>query len=278
MTTLYRLSGGGNDFLALVEPEAVPDAKTIRAWCTRGLSLGADGLFALHREEGAVRMDYFNADGGAADLCVNATRCAARLAAHLGWIESETTIRTGAGEIRAAIPTQSTVTLQLRRPEEAPQPHRLHARGRDWEGRLISVGVPHLVLDWQDPIADAPVDRVGPPLRAHAELGPAGANVNFVRVVNRHQLEIRSFERGVEAETLACGTGILAATAVGLTRDLLELPVDALTRGGFTMTVADGDDHAHWRMTGDARLLARLELFDTATELPPATGWGRSME
>ena len=77
MTEFFRLSGSGNDFLALVEPRREPTAGEIRAWCRRGLSLGADGLFVLRRSGGGARMDHFNADGGRADLCINGTRCAA---------------------------------------------------------------------------------------------------------------------------------------------------------------------------------------------------------
>jgi len=222
-------------------------------------------------------MDYFNADGGPAALCINGTRCAARLAAHLGWSEKALTIRTGAGDLAGSIVDATMVALQLPRPGTPPELRRLRAQDRDWEGFLVSVGVPHFVLDWTEPIGEAPVARVGPALRGHPDLGPGGANVDFVRVVSHHHLEIRSFERGVEAETLACGTGVLAAVAVGLAGDQLELPVEALTRGGFTMTVSVGDDETRWNMAGDARLLARLEVFEDAMALPRPTGWGESM-
>ncbi len=87
MRHFFRLSGGGNDFLALVEPIDDPQPDQIRAWCRRGLSLGADGLFVLDRSPDGARMRYFNADGSAASLCLNGTRCAVRLARHLGWID-----------------------------------------------------------------------------------------------------------------------------------------------------------------------------------------------
>lgn len=106
--SLFRLSGGGNDFLALAEPRTAPDERQIRSWCRRGLSLGADGLFVLRRQGTDVAMDYFNADGRIAELCLNGTRCAARLARHLGWCESEVRLITGAGPVRASFLDDTT--------------------------------------------------------------------------------------------------------------------------------------------------------------------------
>ena len=92
----YKVSGSGNDFLALIEPQADPSAEQIAAWCRRGISLGADGLFVLRRLEHGAAMAYWNSDGQPARLCINGTRCAARLAYDLGWAAGETTIETGA--------------------------------------------------------------------------------------------------------------------------------------------------------------------------------------
>jgi len=94
MRHFFRLSGGGNDFLALVEPIDEPTPDQVRAWCHRGLSLGADGLFLLHRSPDGARMRHFNADGSLAELCLNGTRCAVRLARHLGWTDNEIVIET----------------------------------------------------------------------------------------------------------------------------------------------------------------------------------------
>ena len=93
MIPFFKLSGCGNDFIALVEPEAPPQASAIRAWCRRGLSLGADGVFTLRRTRPeTVEMRYWNSDGGAAALCLNGTRCAAQLAFHLGWVRDRVTV------------------------------------------------------------------------------------------------------------------------------------------------------------------------------------------
>ncbi|MGH9382216.1 MAG: diaminopimelate epimerase, partial [Thermoanaerobaculia bacterium] len=263
MSVLYRLSGGGNDFLALAEPETTPGEERIRAWCSRGLSLGADGLFVLRRRGADVVMDYFNADGRAAELCLNGTRCAARLSRHLGWCDEEVGLITGCGPVRARILDEQRTGLELPAPA-APETCETEVDRTLYRGWFLEVGVPHLVLSWPQGLAEAPVETAGPPLRRHPRFGERGANVDFVRYLPPHRLEIRTFERGVEAETLACGTGVMAAAAVGVAHHGLALPIDALTAGGFTMRVEDagaGEDGDRWRLSGDARLLAVLDAL-----------------
>lgn len=276
-----RVSGAGNDFLALAEPEGEPTAAEIRAWCRRGVSLGADGVFVLRRREagGAARrvvdMAYFNADGGAADLCLNGTRCAAQVAFHLGWADGEVEVATGAGPVAARRIDETAVAVELPRPEDGGEEVELVAGGRTVRGRFLVVGVPHLVIDWPAGLADAPLAELGPPLRRHPRF-PHGANVSFVHLPAADRLEIRTWERGVEAETLACGTGVLAAVAVGVAQGRLALPVTVLTAGGFAMTVAAAPgDPGRWSLAGDARVLAAGRLLTAAAELPAPPGWTR---
>lgn len=277
MTDLFRLSGAGNDFLALAEPERLPGPEAIRAWCTRGLSLGADGLFILSRRAGTVVMDYFNADGRPAELCLNGTRCAARLAFELGWAEGEVALVTGAGPVTARAAGATRVAVELPLVAEPPRELTVELDGRLWEGLRTTVGVPHLVLPWAESLAAAPVATVGPRLRRHPAFGGDGANVNFVRFAAPERMEIRTYERGVEAETLACGTGVVAAAAVGLLIRRVRLPAVALTRGGHELEV-DAETRGRrmpksWTLTGDARLLARLTATPEAASLPPRPPW-----
>lgn len=280
MTAAYKLSGGGNDFLALVEPESAPTAAEVAAWCRRGLSLGADGLFTLRRDAGRARMEYWNADGHPADLCLNGTRCAARLAFDLGWAAGTDALRlaTGAGEVTARrLPgSESEIALEVPTPGSAPRPVAPVVDGVAHDGWFLPIGVPHLVLLTPTPLDQAPVATLGPALRRHPIFAPAGTNVSFVRFPAPHRMEIRTFERGVEAETLACGSGTLAAVATGLHLGLVDLPVAALTAGGFTLAV-DGASRdglpTRWSLAGDARLVARLELTPEAAAVPPPPAW-----
>lgn len=273
MTRFYRLSGGGNDFLAVVEPATEPDAAEIRALCSRGLSVGADGLFILERASDAVGMRYFNADGHPADLCLNGTRCAVHLARHLGWGTNRFSIETGAGVIRGWVTGRADVALELPRPA-VPRHRTIEHAGNRYSGWFVTVGVPHFVIASSESLRRVPVSELGPPLRRHATWGEAGANVDFVRFVETHRLEIRTFERGVETETLACGTGVMAAVRVGLEIGSLELPVSALTLGGFALVVDHvGPDEAIWTLSGDARLVAEGTIYPGAFELPAPPAW-----
>lgn len=280
MTFFYKVSGGGNDFLALAEPAEAPSPERIRAWCRRGVSVGADGLFVLRRgisemgETAAVTMDYSNADGYPADLCLNGTRCAAQLAFHLGWAQDAVEVRTGAGPIAARRLDGERVRLELAA-SETPQALTVEGVGNGGiacAGFRLRVGVPHFVLAWEE-LERAPVRELGGALRRHPAFAPEGANVNFVRYPEEHRMEIRTFERGVEDETLACGTGVLASVAVGLATGRLVLPVRVLTRGGFELEVDTTAGGTRWLLGGDARVVAEGTLLPPAAVEPAPPAW-----
>jgi diaminopimelate epimerase len=270
MTEFYKVSGSGNDFVALAEPAETPSPETIRAWCRRGVSLGADGVFVLRRIPGKVGMDYYNSDGYPADLCLNGTRCAAQLAFHLGWADDAITIATGAGTVAARRLDAARITLELPAPE-TPSELTVEVDGIHHAGYRVRAGVPHFVLPWPESLERAPVESLGRELRYHPVFGEAGANVNFVRYPERRRMEIRTYERGVEAETLSCGSGILGSTAVGVHLGRIELPVRVSVQGGFELEV--GTTGSAWLLTGDARVVARGTLLEGAEASPPAPPW-----
>jgi diaminopimelate epimerase len=274
MTEFYKVSGSGNDFVAMAEPETVPSPETIRAWCRRGVSLGADGVFLLRRSPQGVAMDYYNSDGYPADLCLNGTRCAAQLAFHLGWAEDAVIVETGSGPVAARRLDTARVTLELPAPE-TPSAMTVEVDGIHPAGYRLRVGVPHFVLPWPESLEQAPVESLGREIRYHPAFGEAGANVNFARYPDRRRMEIRTYERGVEAETLSCGSGILASVAVGVHLGRIELPVRVSVQGGFELEVASetAADAPRWLLTGDARVVARGTLLEGAEASPPAPAW-----
>jgi diaminopimelate epimerase len=276
----FKLSGGGNDFIAFARPDRDPKANEIRALCRRGVSLGADGLFVLRPDAGGVRMDYWNADGSPGELCLNGTRCAARLAFHLGWEEDLVVIITPSGRILAHPQETDTITLDVPLPPGPAEQISVQLESGPWQGWRTRIGVPHFVVEWPRSLTDAPVEQLGPALR-HAPDFPDGTNVMFVRfpvqeTPGESVLEVRSFERGVEAETLACGSGILASTQVGIQVGRLSFPVEVVTPGGFPFSVNGSAPHgqlASWSLTGDARVLAEGELQQSALIETIAPEW-----
>jgi diaminopimelate epimerase len=273
MTHFYKVSGSGNDFLALAEPSEVPAFGTIRAWCRRGVSLGADGLFILRRTADGAAMDYFNADGFSADLCLNGTRCAAQLAFHLGWSAETVQVRTAAGDFSARRLGASRIAVDIPAPAEPPRRLAVDAGGARHEGHRILVGVPHFVLLWPEGLEHAPVRELGAEIRRHPAFGPPGTNVNFVRFPAPDRMEIRTYERGVEDETLSCGTGVLAGAAVGLASGRAHLPLAVATQGGFELQVGGDPAAGGWSLAGDARVVAEGELLPGALADPAPPGW-----
>lgn len=268
----YRLSGSGNDFLAFVDPTPAPESDQIRAWCRRGLSLGADGVLHLRLQPESValptvRLRYWNADGSRGELCFNGTRAAARLCCIIGWCQDAVALETDVGTFRARIVDDTLVSIEAPIPAE-PEPFELEALGRTISGWSILVGVPHVVVECLPEPDRAAVASLGAAIRSHPRFAPAGTNVNFVAFARRNEgstLTIRTFERGVEAETLACGSGVLASSWVGLGLGALALPIEVLTLGGLPMRLVDTSPlpgqagqkrPTGWNLVGDARVVA----------------------
>jgi diaminopimelate epimerase len=238
------MTGSGNDFVMLDGREhALPawPPERIVAACDRRTGIGADGLVLLVPEGDArVRMHFFNADGSRAAMCGNAALCSTRLAARLGLAPDAMTLVTDAGEIATrCVGTGDEAEICFDRlgvPAEVPGI--VHEAG---ERAILfgTVGVPHLVVLVDDVAAVDLVER-GRQLRHHPALGPAGANANFVSPPRDGvgPWLIRTFERGVEGETLACGTGTVAA-ALGLAASEREaLPMLFRSWGGFPLQVS----------------------------------------
>jgi diaminopimelate epimerase len=269
-----KMAGGGNDFL-LFEADgrrlSDDDCRRLARLCRRGLSVGADGaLFLSGGGDGRVHLDYYNADGGLASFCANGTRCAARYAVTRRLVsDSELILETGWGEIGARVEGES-VTLALRdvlAPDEPilldpHHPDRYPTVGLPAHGTPIHVGVPHLVIFVDEDLATLPIERLGPPLRRHPLL-PEGANVNFVSITAPSRLEVRTWERGVEAETLSCGSGVVASALVAALRGHAELPVVCATKSGVDLTVnaaPAGDLFRTITLSGDAREIFSAQL------------------
>lgn len=255
---LLKAEAAGNDFLVGLGSWAArlaDEPGLVRSLCDRRRGIGADGVLAVTLEAAGVVVEHRNADGTRSAFCANGSRCAALAARHELGCEPRMLLLTGWGPIPATI-LDDGVRLELPPPAGPPRTLVLEAGGRSWSGRLLSIGVPHLVIMVADPTA-IDLATIGPALRHHPALGPEGANVHFVGAAPAGELCLRSFERGVEDETWCCGSGVVAAgllalAANGARRQLLRC------RGGDLLTVAalDSAPLCPSELTGPARLVA----------------------
>lgn len=239
----YKMHGAGNDFI-LVDDRTVTfptgDAPWIRRLCDRRTGVGSDGLMLIQPSRSAdFRMRFFNPDGGEAEMCGNGARCIARLAHELGVAPARMTIETAAGPVQAEA-LGERVRLRMTDPRDWRLGRQLEVDGRRWTYDFVNTGVPHAVIRVEQ-LADLDVQRDGAAFRYHSDFAPAGTNADFIEITGPSRLNIRTYERGVESETLACGTGIVAAALVAARNGWASPPIRVVTRGGFDLSV-----EFHW--------------------------------
>ena len=234
-----KLNGSGNDFL-LVDDRAgamkgIDLPAFVRKVCDRSRSIGADGAIFIESSRTAdFRWNFFNADGSVAEMCGNGGRCAARFAAERRIARRRLSFETLAGLIRAEV-SGRRVKLQMTRPHGLALGKTLTLKGRRIEYSFVNTGVPHAAIFVPD-LEKIDLMGVGRGVRAHRAFAPRGTNVDFVRVRDGAVL-VRTYERGVEGETLACGTGAVAAGILAAAHGLAGPPVSVRTRGGDALTI-----------------------------------------
>jgi diaminopimelate epimerase len=245
--TFHKMHGCGNDFVLIDNRQPGLAVEHMADWargiCRRAFSVGGDGLVFLESPppEMAHEVDYrwhfYNADGSRASMCGNASRCAARLAVELGLAPAEHAFLSDAGVIRARLLGPDTVKVQLTSPKDMRLHIKLTAVDQDITVHFVDTGVPHVVLFDAD-VNALDLKALGPALRFHERFQPAGANANLVQVLDRKHLLLRTYERGVEDETHACGTGAVASVVLANALDLTAAEVDVTTSGGETLGVS----------------------------------------
>jgi diaminopimelate epimerase len=258
---LLKVEGAGNDFILGTGQSAErlsDDVGLVRRLCHRRTGIGADGTLALFAlDDVRVQVVYRNADGGRAAFCANATRCAARVAVEVLGLPPELAIVTDWVEVPARV-RDGVVTLDLPAPPAAPRRLFLEAVGRSWEGRLLEVGVPHLVVPVEG-LAALAVEEVGRALRDHPRLAPDQANVSFVELVDSGRLAVRSIERGLDSEPLCCGSGVVAAALVSLVGPARRLECVPLSGDRLVVEALAEPPVSASRLTGPARIVAVID-------------------
>jgi diaminopimelate epimerase len=261
------MTGSGNDFVMVDGRISHPDEwapEDIRAACARGTGVGADGVVFVSpgSQPGAARMIYYNSDGSHAAMCGNAALCSTTLAVHLGLGAADgMELETDAGTYRARATGPSRAELQLAPVDVPAAVPGLALAGGERQAVLSRVGVPHLVVLLDDVDALDLVGR-GRSLRFDRAIGPEGANVNFISPGGPDAAwRMRTYERGVEAETLACGTGSVAAACALQEWGLARLPINILTRSGRVLEVhatkAAGGRYDDVWLGGEGRMVFR---------------------
>lgn len=235
-----KMSGTGNDFIIIDHRKKfIPlefRAAFAKAVCQRKFSVGADGLILIQNSDQAdFSWDFYNADGSSAEMCGNGARCAARFAYMKKIAPAAMRFETIAGIIEAEVVDHS-VKLKMTQPEGLALDLKIDFGANDQTIHFINTGVPHAIFFVKDN-RETPIVNWGSAIRFHEKFQPAGTNANFVEVIDRKTLSVRTYERGVENETMACGTGAVGAALIAAILRQVDPPVTVITSGGEKLII-----------------------------------------
>jgi len=242
----WKMHGAANDFIMVDDREGkfpVSDRKWLAGIMSRRTGVGSEGVILIQRSRKAdFRMRFFNPDGGEVEMCGNGARCVARLAHEIKAAPAVMTIDTVAGILQARV-KGNNVCLTMTSPKDWRLNRTLKAAGHTLRYGFVNTGVPHAVVEVKN-LDKCDVQKLGAAVRYHKDFAPAGTNANFISVTGPKSLRIRTYERGVEAETLACGTGITASALIAAMTGKVRPPVKVTAASGDVLTV-------DFRLSGD---------------------------
>jgi diaminopimelate epimerase len=239
-TDFVKIEGSGNDFI-LIDRIGVTDNEKewglyVKAACERKFGIGADGVLLLESHPACdFKMRIFNPDGSEVEMCGNGARCCAYYYFHktgLGEVKFDTL----AGVMHATKGAEERVKLNMPSPSEAKVDMTIKLDGNEMKVSYINTGVPHVIVE-TDQIDSVDVKRIGSGIRYNEAFSPSGTNADFIQATEESSLIVRTYERGVEEETLACGTGVVASAIIAAIKGLVSPPVNVKTRGGDEMKV-----------------------------------------
>lgn len=272
----YKMQGCGNDFVVIDNRELGLSRAEMPRWaekiCARAFGICADGLFFIDEAPEDSGLDYcwhfYNNDGSRAEMCGNASRCAGRLTYTLDIAPAEHVFGTDAGPIRAKVitegPERGQVKVQLTPPRDTQTGIELSADGRDLTVHYVDTGVPHVVV-FVDDVQAEDIKALGAAIRYHERFAPAGTNVNIAQVKDKETILLRTYERGVEDETYACGTGAAATQFLARELGLTDSAARLTTSGGEVLTVSVEDGQVF--LQGAAELTFSGDLYLDAVGL-----------
>ena len=267
-----KLSGAGNDFVIINNLNRVVDSTNsefmnfVTKICQRRMSVGADGVLLVEPTEDVdFRMRYFNADGGEVETCGNGARCISKFAYLKGIVSEQMQFLTNAGIYEAEI-VGDNVKVRMSDPTDIRMNVPLRLEDGVHSVGFANSGVPHVVF-FVDDLEATDVFDLGQQTRYHNDFKPAGTNANFICIHSQELIEIRTYERGVENETLACGTGSIASAIVSATLGEVQSPVSVKTASGVILKIhfdLENDVAKNVYLEGDARVIFAGELTSEA--------------
>jgi len=268
----YKMSGSGNDFIIIDNRHAIVDENGLPNFvakvCRRKMSVGADGMILVENSDVSdFKWRFFNSDGSVAEMCGNGARCAARFAYINDIAGSHMSFETLAGIVEAEI-IDERVKVKMTDPLDLMIDDSVELKNDVISVSSINTGVPHVVII-NESIDDVDIVRTGREIRRHDKYSPVGTNVNFVRHVRDNTIAIRTYERGVEDETLACGTGAAASAIVMAHKMKIDSPISVLTRSGGYLNIFFKEKEGRYYdiyLEGDARIIYKAQLWKDAWE------------
>jgi diaminopimelate epimerase len=276
-----KMSGAGNDFVVFDfsgEEKLHLSPNFIKEVCNRRTGIGADGVIAFSKSNGHdFNMDYYNADGSTGSLCGNGARCAIWYAELNGKLKNhKADFISNDRPYTGSVLQEELVQFNLNEPKDLKLNFKIKADNQHINVSFINTGSPHVVIKITDilkspgdpqsnykDINELPVVQFGKEIRYLNDFAPEGTNVNFIQYKGSKIL-IRTYERGVEDETLACGTGNVAAAIIGCLNDSINPPVVLLTKGGDELIVnfkKEGKKIMNVSLTGPAKVVFTGEIL-----------------
>jgi diaminopimelate epimerase len=268
--TFFKMSGSGNDFIIVDNRENVVKDNDLPGFihriCRRKMSVGADGFILIEPSNKAdFKWRFFNSDGSKAEMCGNGARCAARFAYVNGIAGENLSFETEAGVVSGQV-KDDRAKVKMPDPVELRLDYEIELKNGSVTVSSVNTGVPHVVV-MNETIEDINVFDLGREIRFHEAFTPAGTNVNFICQQKQGHLAIRTYERGVENETLACGTGSIAAALITSCKAEWQSPINLVTRSGEALTIyfkKDGSIFKDIFLEGDARIIYSAQLGEDA--------------
>ena len=266
----YKMSGSGNDFIIIDNRDNVVEEKNLSGFissvCHRKVSVGADGLILIENADNFdFKWRFFNSDGSRAEMCGNGARCAARFAYINEIAGPEMSFETDAGIVSAQV-NNGLVKVKLMDFKDLKVDFTIDLEGGPVTLSSINTGVPHVIIP-VDNIDDVEVVKLGREIRYHEKFAPAGTNVNYFCPVKEDKITIRTYERGVEDETLACGTGAVACALVYAYKTKTKSPISVRTKSGGWLLIYFEEKKGMFDniyLEGDARIIYKGEMSEDA--------------